>query len=431
MRRSKGKRQVIILFSVALVVSQAWAQDTLRYVYRIHVASNPYSGKPIVQTGFRLKGTKGIITALHGVADGEGISASNDFGESFLKLWIFQVDVDNDVAILASDGLLKLEADGFAWTRAIEAGQSLRAIGNPLGIKTYDKSVIVGRPPLKKLNDLITPKSSEAFLERKSPLSTIDVINIEGTLMPGTSGAPLLDSKKRVLGVVDGGIIGVLEGGIIGADICWAIPIDKIKWKRVEDERQRLDELSRVDPRGLFAFTIGPQEQRCQLTFAGVTTREDFREMSFHVGVNLPVTLLGLDCRYGVEIGYLIRRFTTTYATLPGLGDASTEEARKKWFVSLYGAVVPFDWKWFNPTFGVLVGIPWNVQVLLKVRLIKLNRVTLSGEWRTMSYTFETYSVTFNRYGTSSTLPKSENPIQTGLGLSVGYDFDVPWEEGK
>lgn len=56
------------------------AAEPNKYIYKITIPiSNSTSN--LMQTGFRVQGVKGLITALHGVAVGDSYSAYNDEGE--------------------------------------------------------------------------------------------------------------------------------------------------------------------------------------------------------------------------------------------------------------------------------------------------------------------------------------------------------------
>jgi len=421
----KVKNALLTPIVFLFLVHQAFAQDATKWVYKVRIAGSKYSKGPIIQSGFRLKGTKGIVTALHGVINGKDLSANNDLNELLMDLRILKVDFNRDIALLISDELLAKPAEGLELGQidSVSAGQLVHVLGSPRAIDVYDKRVFTGTPVFKTLRKMIPPQSSETFHKRKSPFEDIDVLNIDGALSPGHSGAPVVDSRGRVLGVVDGGIVGV--------DIGWAIPIKQIAWKKAIDEKQNLDHLARVDPSELFAFITEALPEHWQLNVAGASTRRDLRDMSYHLGVDHPITLLGINCKYGMELGILVRHVTTSFATLPGLNNATQEETYYPYFISLYGGVVPFDWEWFNPSVALLAGYPLNLQMLVTVRLIKLQSVAVSGEWRTMYYNFENDRVAFNIYGNSKKISRNENTIQTCLGLCFSWNFDLTQEEGN
>jgi hypothetical protein len=82
--------------------------------------------------------------------------------------------------------------------------------------------------------------------DRGSPFYKAKVLSIQGQLLPGDSGAPILDSQNRVLAIADGG----LKGGFAG--ISWAVPMNSLKWE--DDPVQTLARLRKLKPDAVFFF---------------------------------------------------------------------------------------------------------------------------------------------------------------------------------
>jgi hypothetical protein len=224
------------------------------HVYQVVVQ---VPGKPvgILQTGFRVRGTKGIITALHGVIGSQKISAWNEQQKVFSNLTVRRVDVQNDLALLSNQDLQNAPDVGLesGQNEQVYKGEGLTAWGHPVGIIFNKKPVKVGDPPLELLGNLIPPSSANAFVRRRSPDTNIKIIYLsEGNLVPGHSGAPLLSSANHVVGVVDGGLL----GGIAG--ISWAIPLSAIAWQDIDLAQPRLSELAKLSSSDLFAFDEAP-----------------------------------------------------------------------------------------------------------------------------------------------------------------------------
>lgn len=250
-----------------------YAQDNItRHVYMVVCSGNPYHKNKVLQTGFRMQGTKGIITALHGVLGATSITAQNTKGDVLTDLSISQVDIDNDLALLTSQEIFGRDNEGLIPVEDISLtpGEKLSIWGHPEGIEINDKSAFVGNPVIKKLTTLIPPNSAEVFEKRRSPFESIDILYIEGNLVPGHSGAPVLDTQNRVVGVVDGGLLGG------AAAISWAIPIKNIKWRTKSLAGFRLQELARQDPENLFALKDYNEPTVIEISVPKAITVADF-----------------------------------------------------------------------------------------------------------------------------------------------------------
>lgn len=240
----------LFLFSIE-AFSQGQAITGSDHVYVVLASGNKYLKGTNLQTGFRMQGTKGIITALHGVVGATSISAYNSKNDLLVDLTIHSVDINNDLALLSSKELQNRGNEGLMPldNSSLRPGDKLKVLGHPSGIELYEKTVNAGNPIIKRLSTLISP-NDEDFAKRKSPYEGIDVVNLEGNLVAGDSGAPVLDLSNRVIAIVDGGLL----GGI--AAISFAIPIRSIVWRDASWVKIQLAELAHLDPTTLFAFAV-------------------------------------------------------------------------------------------------------------------------------------------------------------------------------
>lgn len=253
MPKCKMILMTLIFCLTASVRITAQVDDLDKYVYMVRIPATSHHNKPALQTGFRLAGRKGIITALHGVADGTTFSAYNEMGDVLNNLKIASVDVDNDVALLRSEEIENRLADGLqaVGNLAINSGDALRVAGHPEGINLYIKDdAKAGTPVFKELHMLISADSADLFDRRQSPKTDITILNISsGNLGPGFSGAPVLNSSNQVVAIVDGG----LRDGALA--ISWAIPITKVAWRDISSARTLINHLATLDTTNLFSYT--------------------------------------------------------------------------------------------------------------------------------------------------------------------------------
>jgi len=241
------------------------------YIFQIQCDSGD---KVESQTGFSVADGKGIVTALHGVVKclNGGISAvAKGGGENMFDLRIESADIANDVALLSSanqqisKGLPIAKCDSNS---CINYEKQYYVLGHPLGIIPQMPTKVSIRPIFEPLGNWLMAAVPEVttekvktvkkekvktvmdkMKERGSPAITIQVFNVEGHLLHGHSGAPIINEKDEVIGVVDGG----LKDGTV--EIAWAIPYKNLQLKKVSEIASELTVLKSKSILGLFAFS--------------------------------------------------------------------------------------------------------------------------------------------------------------------------------
>lgn len=99
--------------------------------------------------------------------------------------------------------------------------QPLDALGFPLNIAGYSNTELRLRFGGSQLRSILPPKLLAQFTDYPSIAG--EILNLEGNLVPGLSGAPLLDAQGLLVGIANGG----LEDGAVG--ICWGIPAAQLQ----------------------------------------------------------------------------------------------------------------------------------------------------------------------------------------------------------
>jgi len=255
---------IVLLFGLwaGLAFAQSDSAAPVPYVYRLKIGNCTFDPADRRQTGFRVQGVAGMVTALHGVADCQTISAIADDGqEVFNDLVIQQVDIERDIALLISPDLTQKPSDGLALSpltaRAILT-TPLSIVGYPLGLDAQDVESNLLVRDLEALDAIIPdPEETEALRLRRSPALTTTVLNLQAQLLPGHSGAPLLDPENRLVGVGNGG----LRGGTVNRS--WAIPWSAVQLQPITlpPIKQQLTTLLATEPALALAFSRTYPEQ--------------------------------------------------------------------------------------------------------------------------------------------------------------------------
>lgn len=121
--------------------------------------------------------------------------------------------------------------------------EGLYVIGHPLGISAQLTSELfkINRVQSRELIELIPPGEEELLnqlQDRNSPATDIEVLSIEGSLVKGHSGAPVLNKYDQVIGIVNGGL-----QALGGDEIGWVIPWEATvtSWQLANEENVRGD----------------------------------------------------------------------------------------------------------------------------------------------------------------------------------------------
>jgi len=250
---------ILVLLAVVSLLStmSVAAQEHLALpdVFKIEASDclSQDANKITVQTGFRIQGDLSIVTALHGVVGCETISAHSPLPNvpAIWDLKIVQVDIDKDVAKLQAVTNSKNDTTNtglqpFNGTPN-DRFTGLYMVGYPYGINAQmtTQQINLRSTSSNRLQDLVPPNVN--LQTRGSPAPNIDVISLEAHLVPGHSGAPVLNGKNQVIGIGDGGL---------GDGFSWIIPWNDIQWQPITAVTQALSNLAKLDPQNLFLSQV-------------------------------------------------------------------------------------------------------------------------------------------------------------------------------
>jgi putative serine protease PepD len=178
-------------------------------------------------SGFVIDRRGHVITNNHVVAVAEAdalIEVVDPDGTAFRAEVVGSSPV-YDIAVLEVDDSEKLRPVPLGSSQQLRVGETVVAIGSPLGLSATVTSGIVSA-----LDRPVTTGPSGP--EASDPSSFINAVQTDAAINPGNSGGPLVNLRGQVVGVnsaiaTTGGMFGG-EGGNIG--VGFAIPMDQVRF---------------------------------------------------------------------------------------------------------------------------------------------------------------------------------------------------------
>ncbi|MEM7736976.1 MAG: trypsin-like peptidase domain-containing protein [Deinococcota bacterium] len=227
----------VALFIGGPVQAQSERGNPQVFVYKLFTTC---VGTRLNLTTFISQDLQGFVTALHGVAGCEDISAtnplisSNDLAKRFEDLQVTQVSFEHDLAVLSSPELVSYLSQnpnvGLRTATSMTALiGSIKVIGFPLNVTEHVETNDIQLRPggIVPLTSRIPLELQGDFASCGSPSINSNVLDLEGTIRPGESGAPVLNSADEVIGV---GLGGLGEGT---SDIVWAAFLSEVTFEDV------------------------------------------------------------------------------------------------------------------------------------------------------------------------------------------------------
>ncbi|MBY5561076.1 trypsin-like peptidase domain-containing protein [Rhizobium leguminosarum] len=206
----------------------SWPAD----VVRVQASGCKSDSGIITQTGVRVKGFDGYLTALHGVIGCHTILVSID-GEGKtkpLRVTDSRVDLANDVALLTAPDL---PGDGGRpAATSVNPKEELTIVGFP-GATNSPWYLTVDVTPVETSRRWIDadPTAVSMIQDRKLPSGATSpgiyrqMITVQGPVAAGHSGAPVWNGKGEVVGLAEGGLSSKAASFVVPI---WCInPVDR------------------------------------------------------------------------------------------------------------------------------------------------------------------------------------------------------------
>ena len=163
-------------------------------------------------SGFVLTEDGYVVTNHHVVENATGVTVAMHDGSEYAAK-VIGSDSTNDVALLKIEEDVTLQAVEVGSSDALNVGDQVIAIGNPLGELT--STLTVGYVSAKE-RDVTTDGT------------TINMIQTDAAINSGNSGGPLFNSKGEVVGITTAKYSGNSSSGATIEGIGFAIPIDDV-----------------------------------------------------------------------------------------------------------------------------------------------------------------------------------------------------------
>ena len=163
-------------------------------------------------SGFVLTEDGYVVTNHHVIEGASAVTVTMHDGVEYAAK-VVGSDSNNDVAVLKIQEEVKLQAVTIGSSTALNVGDQVVAIGNPLGELT--STLTVGYVSAKERN--VTTDGT-----------TINMIQTDAAINSGNSGGPLFNSKGEVVGITTAKYSGSSSSGATIEGIGFAIPIDDV-----------------------------------------------------------------------------------------------------------------------------------------------------------------------------------------------------------
>jgi hypothetical protein len=220
------KRSILILFFVLSATffskGQQLNPDQLKNsLVRVVVKVNDKESK--VLTGFVWKTPNQIVTSLHGMSKTGSIQVRY-LNDAWRNVKIKKIYQKADLVLLEVIPGQAAVPIGVAPINnfhigPIKFGTDVYAFGFNSGAQGSSSRILKkGDVSPETLNSLIPSKDKAALAKIGFPALDLNILYLEGSLLPGFSGAPVFDGQGRLIGVGDGG----LEKG--ASNVSWIIP---------------------------------------------------------------------------------------------------------------------------------------------------------------------------------------------------------------
>lgn len=164
-----------------------------------------HSDQEIAATGFLYGNSRSIVTSLHVVSGASAIQVKLSSGGSLISAKLSKILKSQDLALLTVEN--PIDRPALINTNSTsKRNDSLLCLGYFSNIPTISDTALKVRATNNLLKEIIPPKVKRE-LDKLPYLDTnISILNLDGHLLPGHSGAPIFNDKKEIVAIANGGL---------------------------------------------------------------------------------------------------------------------------------------------------------------------------------------------------------------------------------
>ena len=221
-----------------------------------------------VGTGFAWPSADRVVTAFHLVAGCQKLTLYHEGRRVERDAAITAVLREGDLALLSVSG----SADwvtAIVATRRPEMQDNLAVLGYELSSPTMGSKSLRLSFGSSRLRDMLPDPVRRELQTVGFPSIDLEILRLEGHLLPGHSGAPIFDREGKVVAIANGG----LENG--AASISWGLPVVLLQQLRISTQSAPVVSGQRVAT--LFAASLDSKDREGQacggITFTKRRTR--------------------------------------------------------------------------------------------------------------------------------------------------------------
>lgn len=235
-------------------------------------------------TGFVWPTADRVVTAMHLVAGCQRLALYHEGRRVERDAVVVSLLHEGDLALLSITGAADWLPAVVA-TRRPDTQEDLAVLGYELGAPTMGSKSLKLSFGSSRLRDMLPDQVRRELQTVGFPSVDLEILRLEGHLLPGHSGAPIFDREGKVVAVANGG----LENG--AASISWGLPVALLQQLRSSNQTSSSVPARRVAT--LFAASLESKEQGSQA--CGAITFTKLRRRSFGAIARTTDSPLGLQ----------------------------------------------------------------------------------------------------------------------------------------